>query len=137
VWARLNYPRGGWDRLDPAESGPDPLERTLERLGLHFGRQTVLFNVESKAFAERRTGLPTSGAVKVPTVLFDWPPAALSRSPAEQASSELIPNRIRESMRILAREVGKDGVRKPAETPLETDVASDQARGAVANSTQP
>jgi hypothetical protein len=125
----VNDPRERLQPLDPAEAGPDPLESALERLGLRFGRQTVLFNVESKAFAERRTGLPTSGAVKVPTVIFDWPTAALSRSPAEQASGELKPNRIRESMRILARGVGKDVERKPEETRLETDVAGEQAAG--------
>jgi hypothetical protein len=126
----VNEPRERLQPPDPSEAGPDPLERTLERLGLRFGRQTVLFNVESKAFAERRTGLPTSGAVRVPPVLFDWPAAALSRSSLEQISGERRPNRIRESMRILARGVGKENDHKPETAREESESSGEPAASA-------
>ena len=49
------------------DNRPDGLEQLLEEYGLRLSRQTVLFNVESKSFAQRRGGLVIQGAnVEVP-----------------------------------------------------------------------
>lgn len=95
--------------MDPMAGGPSKLEKALEKLGIKFGNQTVLFNVESKAFAERRGGLLIQGAnVEVPPVEFDWQPGAgLPPSVALKRPPEK-PNEIRESMRLAARSLGKD-----------------------------
>src|SRR5262249_18467507 len=70
---RSNGPPG---RLDP-DAGPDAVEEMLAGLGLRLGRQTVLFNVESKSFGQRRGGLVIGGtAVEVPPLRFDAEPGA-------------------------------------------------------------
>ena len=97
------------DRFEPpGPSGPDGVEDLLVQLGLRLPRQTVLFNVESKAFAERRSGLLISGInVEVPPVEFDWQSGPGSYR-LREGTTDLKPNPIRESMRIIARSVGKE-----------------------------
>src|SRR5207249_2977423 len=57
--------------------GPDPLEDLFAQLGIRFGKQTILFDVESESFAERRTGLLIAGInTEVPPVEFEWRPGA-------------------------------------------------------------
>ena len=59
----------------PDFSGPDPLEGMLADLGFKMPKQTILFNVETKSFAERRGNLIIQGTqVEVPPVEFDWKP---------------------------------------------------------------
>jgi hypothetical protein len=92
----------------PSATGPDQLEGALEQLGIRFGRETVLFNVESKSFAERRGGLIVLGTnVEVPPVEFDWQPGA-GRPSAKAVTDEKAPNPVRRSMRLAARSLGKD-----------------------------
>jgi hypothetical protein len=97
-------------RMDPMGMGPDKLEDALEEVGIHLSKQTILFNIESKSFAERRSGIVILGTnVEVPPVKFDWEPGAglpglASASRPEPAK----PNPIRESMRLIARGFGKD-----------------------------
>src|SRR5262249_29729878 len=43
-----NEPR---DTMPPETTGPDPLETMFSDLGIHLGKQTVLFNADAKAFA--------------------------------------------------------------------------------------
>jgi hypothetical protein len=93
-------------------TGPDEMEKVLGDLGIRFGKQTVLFNAESKSFAERRSGLIVgSGNVEVPPVEFDWKSDALLAS-NQLASRERPrpeqPNPIREAMQITAHSQGKD-----------------------------
>jgi hypothetical protein len=96
------------DRRTPPERGPDGLEELLGQLGIKFGKQTVLFDAESESFAERRSGLLIAGAnVEVPAVEFDWKPGA-GRPLGRAAAEPLPPNPIRESMRLIARSLGKD-----------------------------
>jgi hypothetical protein len=94
--------------MDPSSMGPDKLEDALTDLGIKMSHQTVLFNVESKSFAERRGGLLVLGAnVEVPPVEFDWPPGA-GRPTLMDVDESRPPNPIRESLRLTARSLGKD-----------------------------
>jgi hypothetical protein len=92
------------------EKGPDDVEKTLEELGIKLSSQTVLFNVESKSFAERRGGLMVLGAnVDVPPVEFSWPAGAGQPSGRPvKTDEEGKPNPIRESLHLAARSLGKD-----------------------------
>src|SRR4029077_8772613 len=57
----------------PDFGGPDALEGVLADLGFKMPKQTILFNVETKSFAERRGNLIIQGTqVEVPPVEFDW-----------------------------------------------------------------
>jgi hypothetical protein len=102
----VNEPPG---RPDPMDAGPDKLEDLLASLGIKLAKQTVLFNVESKSFAERRSGLVVLGAnVEVPSVKFDWEPGAGQPS-AQAVTAERSPsNPIRQSLRLTARSLGKN-----------------------------
>jgi hypothetical protein len=87
--------------------GSDELETLFAKLGVKFGKQTVLYNVESKSFAERRSGLFVSVApVEVPSVEFEGK-ADLPGSLAKPDAPERNPNPIRSSMRIAAHSLGK------------------------------
>ncbi len=102
----VNEPPG---RMDPMDAGPDKVEDLLASLGIKLARQTVLFNVESKSFAERRSGLVVLGAnVEVPPVKFDWEPGAGQPSARAITTERGQPNPIRESLRLTARSLGKN-----------------------------
>jgi hypothetical protein len=92
---------------DPAASGPDGLDALLGQLGIKLGKQTVLFDVESESFADRRGGLQVVGAdIQVPPVAFDWKPGAgqpLGREELDATRRNLL----RESMRLASHSVGK------------------------------
>jgi hypothetical protein len=99
-----NEPAGQMDQFNIPN---DKLEDDLAQLGIKLGKQTVLFNVESKSFAERRGNLMIMGAnVEVPSVEFDWP-AGADQIPG-QATVSSTPNPIRESLRLTARSLGKN-----------------------------
>jgi hypothetical protein len=92
----------------PPPEPSDGLEEMFAKLGIKFGKQTVLFNVESKAFAERRSGLQTGGGnVELPPVNFDWKTGE-GRPLLHEEAAEKAPNPIRESMQLLARSLGHD-----------------------------
>src|SRR5436190_20962425 len=59
----------------PGPTGPDTLEDLFAQLGIQFGKQTVLYTSEGRAFAERRSSLFAIGArAEVPPVQFEAPP---------------------------------------------------------------
>src|SRR5262249_37134053 len=95
-------------RSTMAPSGPDLVEDLFAQLGIKFGKQTVLFDVESESFSERRTGLLIAGInTEVPPVEFEWRPGAgrpLGAAPAAQAQG---PNPIRGSMRLTSPTLGR------------------------------
>jgi hypothetical protein len=104
-----NEPSG--PRRPPDLQGPDGLEELLAQLGIQFGKQTVLFNVESKSFAERRTGFLTSGLnVEVPSLDFTSDVAAArTLSGLEEATDEPQKlNPLRGGMKIAAESQGND-----------------------------
>jgi hypothetical protein len=87
--------------------GPDELEDLFAKLGIKFGKQTVLYNVESKSFAERRSGLFVSVAsVDVPPVEFEGK-LELPGSLAKLEAPPLAVNPIQSSMLIAAHSLGK------------------------------
>ncbi|HEV2946509.1 MAG TPA: hypothetical protein VGX70_03985 [Gemmataceae bacterium] len=100
-----NEPAGQMDQFNTPN---DKLEDDLAQLGIKLGKQTVLFNVESKSFAERRGNLMIMGAnVEVPSVEFDWP-AGADQIPGQAATVTSTLNPIRESLRLTARSLGKN-----------------------------
>jgi hypothetical protein len=91
----------------PGDNEADGLEKLLAELGVKFGKETVLFDAEVEALADSRAGAELGGAqVEVPPVLFDWMPGAGRPVGAPPLSDK--PNRIRESLRLVARALGKD-----------------------------
>ncbi len=102
----INQPE---DERRPGEDDkPDGLESLLGKLGIKFGKQTILFDSEVEAFADRRSGLDIAGTTaEVPPLQFEWkhgtgyPPLAVP--PAADKVNPLY-----ESLRLLARGLGKD-----------------------------
>ncbi|HKI31895.1 MAG TPA: hypothetical protein VKA46_08500 [Gemmataceae bacterium] len=101
----VNDPPG---RPDP-DAGSDGLEEMLAGLGLHFSRQTVLYDVESKSFGQRRSGLVIGGtSVEVPPLRFnEWAPGT-GLPPGKHATAAEA-NPLRESLRLTARSLGNTG----------------------------
>jgi len=94
-------------RFDPADLAGDRLENSVQELGFQLPKQTILFNAESKALAERRSGMFFLGTpVEVPPVLFDWP-AGADMLALKKDQGDLPPNSIRASMEITAESVDK------------------------------
>jgi hypothetical protein len=95
-------------QMDQFNIPNDKLEDDLAQLGIKLGKQTILFNVESKSFGERRGNLLIMGAnAEVPPVEFDWP-AGADRVPGQTGTVNSTPDPIRESLRLTARSLGKD-----------------------------
>jgi hypothetical protein len=93
----------------PPIPGPDLLERALTELGFQLPKQTILFNAESKSYAERRGNLLILGKEPdIPPVNFD-PPAGAGQSLARESTAESEkPNPIRVSMEVNVHSLGKD-----------------------------
>src|SRR5262249_26667851 len=73
--------------------------------GVRFTKQTVLYNVEGKAFAERKSGLFVSSNVEVPAVEFG-DKIASSRPLNKPARESHRANPIRKSMQIVENSRG-------------------------------
>jgi hypothetical protein len=92
---------------NPPEPGGDALEDLFGKLGIRFGKQTVLFNVEADAFAERGQDFQKGGSsVEVPPVSFRWEPGA-GRPVAREETADLQPNPLRLSLLLTSRSLGK------------------------------
>jgi hypothetical protein len=90
----------------PESKMPEPLETMLSDLGVKLGKQTVLFDVEMKAFADRRAGKRFAGStVRVPSVLFDWKSGQGHPLGYPQLSRQ--ENPIRHSLRLAERGLGE------------------------------
>ena len=92
----------------PDAAGADNAEELLAKLGIKFGKQTILFDVENESFAEGRSGLLFAGSdVLIPALDFDWKPG--TGLPLGQAFTdpEIKPNPIRESLSLTARSMGQ------------------------------
>jgi hypothetical protein len=90
----------------PDADQPEPMELMLRELGIKLGKQTVLFDVEQKAFAERRAGKQFAGnTVRIPSVSFDW--KAGQGHPLGYPVLSRRENPIRHSLRLASRGLGK------------------------------
>jgi hypothetical protein len=101
------------DRRSPLPPGPDNFEELFAQLGVRFGKQTILFGSDSKAFAERRSNVfATGSSVEWPLVRFEPPDtrASATYKPSATLSGDepkLLPlNSIALSMRLIGRSVG-------------------------------
>jgi hypothetical protein len=123
------------DAPTPEASGPDGLDTLLGQLGIKLGKQTVLFDVESESFADRRGGLQVAGAdIQVPPVRFDWKPGA-GRFLGQEDAAGTKENRLRASMRLASRSVGKDldlALRYPRPVYFEPEQRGRQVQQALA-----
>lgn len=72
-----------------AEPEPDPVEELFARLGVEFGNQTLVYDVEAQAAAERQDEvLGGGGSVDIPGLVFDLtPPEGKAPNPIAQAFS--------------------------------------------------
>jgi hypothetical protein len=99
-------------RRPPEFAGADRLVGLLEKLGIHLGKQTVLFDAENEAFAEvRREELTPGAGVKVPPLVFDWRAGTGYPHPfAERYAAAFAgkPHPIRAGLRLAARSLGRD-----------------------------
>jgi hypothetical protein len=88
--------------------GPDDLERLFEQLGIRLGKQTVLFNVEGKSFADRRSGiLAVPPVVEIPPVEFEGSKVQLPGLQTAKDAKEMQANPIGNSMLIAAHSLGR------------------------------
>jgi hypothetical protein len=92
-------------RPDPFDAGSDRLEGMLTELGFRLPKQTVLYNVETKSFGERRGALLIMGSAKVevPPVEFAWKAGGRPGLIKESGKG----NTIRTSIELAARSVGQ------------------------------
>jgi hypothetical protein len=85
---------------------PEPFETMLSELGIKLGKQTVLFDSEMKAFADRRAGKTFAGTtVRIPPVLFEWKSG--QGHPLGYPVLSRQENPIRRSMRLAGRGLAK------------------------------
>lgn len=74
---------------------PDELEKLLAQLGLHFGKRTVLYNAEERAFtATRANRFRASKPIQMP-------PLDLEKPPVKREEQDIL-NRIRQKLGSLA-----------------------------------
>jgi hypothetical protein len=96
-------------RAPAPPTGPDGLEDLLGQLGIRFGKQTILFGADSKAFAERRSSLLATGSsVEMPPLVFEAPKGkslTSAKSLVEEQSNKAA-NPIATSMKVTERTVG-------------------------------
>jgi hypothetical protein len=97
----------GLAQLGPA--GADGLEDLLIQLGFRFGKETVLFGVESKHSRRASSTDPLSAGAtaEVPPVSFEGETGA-GRPLKLQLGFKRPPNPVRESMRVTSQSVGKE-----------------------------
>ncbi len=80
---------------------PDDVEKLFNDLGVHFGKKTVLFNAQVRAFAESdENPFRLSKSVEVP-------PLHLDTDESDEAKKSLPPNPIRESLLLTAHSTGR------------------------------
>jgi hypothetical protein len=95
--------------LPPDTGRPDNLEALFGKLGIHFGKQTVLFNTDSKSFADRRRNpLRQADTADPPPLDFDTPPETAQGPWSSRLNANLPPNPLHEALRVTAHSVGKD-----------------------------
>ncbi len=84
----------------------DSLMDVLTSLGLQLPNQTVLFNVEGDAMADKGERALLGASAEVPPVKFSWPPGSATKNMGKSATTH--PNPVRSSLNLTARAFGKD-----------------------------
>jgi hypothetical protein len=109
---------------DVFHRGPrDRIEPWLRELGVNLGRETVLFDVETQSFGQRRGSIFIQGPdVEVPPVEFTWQPGAHRDS----AGKNLPPNPLARSLQLTAGSVDEkegqaDDLRLKLPRPVDVD----------------
>jgi len=97
----------------PGFTTPDGIDGLLADLGFKMSKQTVLFDVESEAFAEQLGGVLTGGTgVEVPPLMSTWKAGAgrpTGITPSYLAGAvTLDPHPIRQSLELAARSLGRN-----------------------------
>jgi hypothetical protein len=102
-----NAPPPGPGRPPEDDTKADNVEQLFADLGIRFGKQTVLFNTEVEAFADRRSGSEIAGSTaQAPPLQLDWPLPGAGYPPGWPPPPAEKPNRIREALNLVARSVG-------------------------------
>jgi hypothetical protein len=79
----------------------------LAQLGIVFGNQVVLFNVENKVYSQRRAGpLAVGTDVEIPPVLFERPKEKGSGHLETESVETAAPNPISSSLKVIAAATG-------------------------------
>lgn len=92
--------------FEPPDMSRDGIEDMLAELGFKLPKQTILHNVETKAFGERRGNLIISATkVEAPAVMFEWPGSIGLPGKAKAKSPDTHP--IRESLELTSRSLAK------------------------------
>jgi hypothetical protein len=114
----------------PELDQPDGLDDMLAEFGVHLNKQTILFDADSKSFADRQLNpFQLKVSVKVPSLDFEAPSLAWrGRWAVLSGEPELPTNPIRRGLRVLAHSVGrltsgKAGEDNPAAPERSLDIA--------------
>lgn len=94
------------DFPDPTGGGDDGLEPLLGELGFKLPKQTILYNVEVKEFAERRRSIGFSQReLELSPPLFDWESGAGQVGTSRKTETGDL-NPVRVSLGLLAKSLG-------------------------------
>jgi hypothetical protein len=92
------------ERTESFERERDTLTELLSSLGVQLPNQTILFNVEGDALADRGERVLMGGGVDVPPVKFDWPAGAPLKHMGKLRDAGAHP--VRTSLHLTARAFG-------------------------------
>ncbi len=102
-----DHPSDQMREMQMGGGSADDLESFLAQAGIKLNKQTILHNAESKAFAERRTGLQVAaGGVEIPVVDFERPTGRVNPL-TKTLPADLPPNPIRAGMQVNANSLGR------------------------------
>jgi hypothetical protein len=91
------------ERAESFDAPKDTLTEVLTSLGLQLPNQTVLYNVEADALADKGERVLMGGSADVPPAQFDWQGAAVRHLGKTDAAQ---PHPVRKSLALTARAFG-------------------------------
>ncbi|MBI3409912.1 MAG: hypothetical protein HY040_16355 [Planctomycetes bacterium] len=97
---------GPANELFEDEPGPDALEGLLTSLGIQLPNQTILFNVEGEALAERNVAKLLTTTAEPPPVDLDWPPGAVLGKGTRAEDISNVSGPIRTSLKVAGHAFG-------------------------------
>jgi hypothetical protein len=93
------------ERAESFDSPKDTLAEVLTSLGLQLPNQTILYNAEADALADKSERVLMGGSADVPPVKFEWQGAAV-KNIGKTAAGE--PHPVRRSLALTARAFGSE-----------------------------